>query len=200
MNEQINDTQTIFMEVTSKKVETHDQKIAAIEEKVKDSNGSAELIGKLLTAVEQLHSDVKSILLPVETIQDFSSRLSSVTALLKSSTLNKVLHHHHVPKLTWISAGLFVAFSLVCSGWFVTSSKLNSFIINDTKYRWLRLDTSQRSLQVYLDRVDSLYSQSPDMREKLIEAEEHYRFNFERLQKAERLKAEAKQLEDAARK
>lgn len=66
---------------------------------------------------------------------------------------------------------------------------------NDTKYRQLRLDTAQKSLQIYLDQVDSLYIARPDMRKIVLEKEEEYQTNFERLQKAEQLKAEAKELE-----
>ncbi|MCW3090485.1 MAG: hypothetical protein JWP81_1554 [Ferruginibacter sp.] len=198
MNEQTNNTQAAFMEVTMRKVETQDKKIAAIEEIVKHISGNTELIQKLLTTVEELHSDVKSNSLQPETIQNLSVQLELATTLLKQPILNKVLHHHHIPKLTWISAGLFVAFALVCSGWYLTNSRLNNFISNDTKYRWLRLDTSQRSLQIYLYRVDSLYNILPDMRKNVIETEEEYRLNFERLQKAGRLKAEAKELEKIA--
>ena len=198
MNEQTNDMQAAFMEVTTRKVETQDKQIAAIEEKVKDIPGNTELIQKLITTVEGLHSDVKINSLQQETTQKLSDQLELVTTLLKHPVSNKVMHHHHIPKLIWISVGLFVAFSLVCSGWYVTSSKMNSFITNDTKYRWIRLDTSQRSLQVYLDRVDSLYNKLPDMRKNVVETEEEYRLNFERLQRAERLKAEAKELEKIA--
>ena len=198
MNEQTNNMQAAFMEVTTRKVETQDKKIAAIEEKVKDIPGNTELIQKLITTVEGLHSDVKINSLQQETTQNLSDQLELVTTLLKHPVSNKVMHHHHIPKLIWISVGLFIAFSIVCSGWYVTGSKLNSFITNDTKYRWIRLDTSQRSLQVYLDRVDSLYNKLPDMRKNVVETEEEYRLNFERLQKAERLKAEAKDLEKIA--
>jgi len=198
MNEQTNDMQAAFMEVTTRKVETQDKQIAAIEEKVKDIPGNTELIQKLITTVEGLHSDVKINSLQQETTQNLSDQLELVTTLLKHPVSNKVMHHHHIPKLIWISVGLFVALSLVCSGWYVTSSKMNSFITNDTKYRWIRLDTSQRSLQLYLDRVDSLYNKLPDMRKNVVETEEEYRLNFERLQRAERLKAEAKELEKIA--
>jgi hypothetical protein len=101
------------------------------------------------------------------------------------------MHHHHIPKLIWISAGLFIALCLVCT-------KLDGFIANDTKYRHLRLDTAHKSLQLYLDQLDSVYKAHPDFREKVLEREEEYRLNFERLRKAERLKKEAKNLEKAA--
>ena len=81
---------------------------------------------------------------------------------------------------------------------YITAGKLNNFIANDTKYRQLRLDTAHKNLQLYLDHLDSLYKIQPDMREKVLETEEEYRRNFERLQKAERLKTEAENLEKAA--
>ncbi len=97
-----------------------------------------------------------------------------------------------MPKIILISAGLFITLALVSSGWYMTSSKLDGYIANDTKYRQLRLDTSIRSLQHYLDRIDSMYDARPDMRKIVLETEEKNRKNFERLEKAERLKEEAK--------
>ncbi len=121
-------------------------------------------------------------------------------SVYKELVKNKIVHHHHVPKVIWITAGLFVAFALVCAGWYSTSNKLDGYIANDTKYRQLRLDTANRSLQSYLDLTDSLYNLDPDVRNIVIKAEERNRKNFERLQKAEHLKAEAKELEKEVRK
>lgn len=108
-------------------------------------------------------------------------------------------YQHHVPNIIWIAAGLFIVLSLVCSGWYSTSQKLDSYIANDTKYRQLRLDTAQRSLQHYLEQVDSLYDVWPGMRKAILKAEEKKRESFERLQKAERLKKEAEELEMKAK-
>ncbi len=200
MNEQTNNTSAAFMEVTSRKVKVQDKKIAAIEEKIKGIPDNTQLLHNLLSSVEDLHSDIKGASLLPEKMEYFSTSLKSATDLLLNPVPNKVLHHHHIPKLIWITAGLFIALCLVCSGWYVTSRKQNGFIANDTKYRQMRLDTSQRNLQLYLDQLDSLYNTVPDMRKKVLETEEEYRLNFERLQKAERLKIEAESLENAARK
>lgn len=199
MNEQINNTSAAFMEVTSRKVELQDKKIAAIEEKIKGIPDNTQLLHNLLSSVEGLHSDIKGASLLPEKMEHFSTSMKSATDLLHNPVPNKVLHHHHIPKLIWITAALFIVPCLVCSGWYVTSGKLNGFIANDTKYREMRLDTSQRNLQQYLDQLDSLYNTVPDMRKKVLETEEEYRLNFERLQKAERLKTEAESLEKAAK-
>lgn len=198
MNEQNNSTSAAFMEVTSRKVEGQDKKIAAIEEKIKDIPANVELLRKLLGSMEGLRFEIKEASLLPEKLTHFSNRLELAANTLKQPATNKIIHHHHVPKLIWISAGLFIGLCLVCSGWYVTASKLNNFIANDTKYRQLRLDTAHKSLQLYLDHLDSLYKIQPDMREKVLETEEEYRHNFERLQKAERLKKEAENLEKAA--
>lgn len=57
---------------------------------------------------------------------------------------------------------------------------------------------AHHSLQLFLDRADSLYQVNPDLKQTVLETEEERRVNFERLLKAERLKKEAKMLEEAA--
>ncbi len=184
MNEHNNSTSAAFMEVTSRKVEGQDKKISAIEEKIKDIPANAELLHKVLNGVDGLRSDIKEAILLPDKLLQFSNRLELATDLLKQPPVNKVMHHHHIPKLIWISVGLFIALCLVCSGWYVTSTKLDGFVASDTKYRHLRLDTAHKSLQLYLDQLDSLYKAHPDFREKVLEREEEYRLNFERLEKA----------------
>lgn len=198
MSQQDNSTSAAFMEVISRKLQESDKKIAAVEEKIKDIPANTELLHKVLNCVERIRSDIKEAALLPDKLLQFSNRLKLTTDIFKQPTLNKVIHHHHIPKLIWISAGLFITLCLVCSGWYVTSTKLDGFVASDTKYRQLRLDTTHRSLQLYLDELDSLYRAQPDLREKVLEIEEEYQLNFERLQKAERLKTEAKNLENAA--
>ncbi|SDX68546.1 hypothetical protein SAMN05444410_1263 [Hydrobacter penzbergensis] len=198
MNQQDNNTSAAFMEVTSRKMEGLDKKIDALEGKLKEIPAHAEPLNKLLDSMERLRSDISEASVLPEKLAHFSKRLELVAEALKQQPTSKVIHQHHVPKLIWISAGLFVGICLVCSGWYVTTSKLNSFIANDTKYRQMRLDTTHKSLQLYLDRLDSLYETYPNMREKVLETEEEHRLNFERLQKAERLRTEAKNLEKSA--
>ncbi len=198
MNEQNNNTSAAFMEVTTRKVEGQDKKIAAIEEKIKDIPANTELLQKVLNSVDRLRSDIKEASLMPDKLGQFSNRLELATDLLKQPPINKVVHHHHISKLIWISVGLFIALCLVCSGWYITSTKLDGFVASDTKYRHLRLDTAHKGLQLYLDHLDSAYKAHPDFREKVLKTEEEYRLNFERLQKAERLKTEAKILEKAA--
>jgi hypothetical protein len=175
-----------------------DKKIAAIEEKIKDFPSNFELMVDLSANIGGLRTDIQGILLLPEKLEQFSKPLELATNLFRQPREAKVIHHHHVPKLIWIAGGLFLGFCVVFAGWYVTASKLDNFIVNDTKYRKLRVDTAQRGLQLYLDHLDSLFKVETDMRENVLETEEQFRVNFERLHKAERLKRDADDLEKAA--
>jgi len=191
MNEQTNNTNAAFMEVTSRRIEVQDKKMIAIEEKIKNIPDNADLIIKVDALRKELSSSFS-----IDKLDEFGKRLDDSIHFLKLPLQNKVVHQHHVPKIIWIAAGLFIVLALVCAGWFYTSNNLESYMANDTKYRQLRLDTGNIKLQLYLDKTDSLYNASPDMRKAVFQTEQQYRQNFERLQKAERLKAEAKGLEN----
>ena len=187
-----------FMELSSRKMQDQDKKIAVIEEKINEVHFNYEELGDLAANIEGLRSDIHGILMMSEKVEQLSKSLELSANLLMQPAETKVIHQHYVPKLIWIAGGLFLSFCLVCAGWYMTASKMDSFMINDTKYRQMRLDTTQMGLQLYLDKLDSLYSVQSDMREKVLETEEQYRVNFERLQKAERLKRDAEDLERAA--
>ena len=199
MTDQTNNTQTAFMEVTSKKVDAQDKKITILEEKLKAIPDNKELIQKLISRIDGLQEDVKASRFPMDKLNDFASRLDFGIKLLRQPVENKVLHHHHVTKLLWIAGGLFLSLSLVCAEWYNSGIKLDGYIANDTKYRYLRLDTAEKGLQLFLDRTDSLYNTKSEMRKIVLETEVEYRKNFERLIKAARLKAEAKDLEKEVR-
>ena len=199
MNEE-NNTSAAFREIILKKVETQEKKFTALEEKVNNTPDNTELIQMLISNVDGLRNDVHNSRFPAEKLQDLSSRLDLIINLHKQSVKKEIYHHHHIPKIILISIGLFIALTWVCSGWYITSGKLNDYIANDTKYRQLRLDTSLRSLQHYLDRIDSLYDARPDMRKIVLETEEKNRENFERKEKANWLREEAKDLEREAQK
>ena len=108
-----------------------------------------------------MSKEIKNHELPVEKMKELSITLDSSMSIYKLLLKNKIEHHHHVQKIIWITAGLFIILSLVCAGWYSTYNKLDGYIANDTKYRKLRLDTANRGLQSYLDFTDSLYNVNP---------------------------------------
>lgn len=60
----------------------------------------------------------------------------------------------------------------------------------------MRLDTTARKLQIYLDSLDARYKSDPNMHDMVVELEDHYKKNMERLEKAQQLKQEANDLEN----
>jgi hypothetical protein len=152
-------------------------------------------IKSIINEFQKVRDHLMSISFPEKSINDLSARISSNSLLLKHPVEARILHQHHFPKISWIAAGLWVVLSLSIAGLYVTNSKLNAYIANDTKFRHLRLDTANKRLQIALEREDSLYYSNPDFRKIVIKTEENYLHDFERLRKADRLKAEAKDLE-----
>jgi hypothetical protein len=134
-----------------------------------------------------------------EKIQKLSEGLERNSHQQKTSVETNVIHHHHISKGIWVAVVLFVFISLESAGWLNTENKLDQYTENDTKYRFMRLDTTAKNLQIYLDSSDTRYKSDPEMRVLVIKMEDQYRQNMERLEKAEQLKQEAKDLENKVR-
>ena len=190
MNEQTNNTNAAFMEVTSKKMELVDKKVIAIEEKIKNIPDNAALIGDLIIKVDELREEFSSSF-SIEKLDEFGKRLDEGIHFLKLPPQNKVVHQHHVPTIIWIAAGLFIVLALVCSGWYNTYNKLDASIANDSKYRYLKLDTANKKLQLYMFMLDSLYAANINFRSKVIYSEEQNLKNLTLLQKANVLRSQA---------
>jgi hypothetical protein len=188
-----NETSDVFMEVAVKKMELQDKKLADLEERLNNGPDLTKHMQQLIASVEGLKISFNSGQLSNKVLE-LSARISIAIGLLQKPVENKVNHHHHVPKLIWIAAGLFILLSLVCSGWYMTSEKLNGFVANDTKYRKLKLDSANKRLQVDLDLVDSLDLVNPDLREIVIKAEKENTRNLEMLRRARNMENEASEL------
>jgi DNA repair exonuclease SbcCD ATPase subunit len=188
-----------FMEMAVEKLERQDEKLSAIQKQLENISGGIEKMGDIKKDLAAIAEGIKEVRYPEEDMRQLSENLTAGILLIKYPPPQKVLHEHHVPKLLWIAAGLLLALCITCSGWFRAARKLNGFIANDTKYRWLRLDTTRRNFQIFLQEADSLYRTQRDLRETVIETENRYLENIGRLEKAGRLKEEAKELEKKAR-
>ena len=199
MEQNTDNTSQFFMEITSNKIAKQEKRFDVLEEKLKELAENKTTLIQIMQSIKLWKEDILQSTLPADTLKIFSARLDINSQLLQQVAKNKVQHHHHIPKLIWITAGLFISLALALSGWYATTQKANQFIANDTRYRYLKLDTSQKYLQNYLYRVDSLYKTMPDMRKYVFEEEERLRVNFEKLQKAEALRVEAKGLERSVR-
>ena len=164
-----------------------------------ESAVTEELKKDTATAINKIQEAIQHFSLPDAKSHQLSNKLDKNIQLLQNPVLQKIIHQHHVPKITWIAAALFIGFALVSAGWYMTASKLDGYIANDTKYRYLKLDTGNVILQQQLYWVDSLANAKPNLRDSVIRVEEQYHKNFELLQKANRMNAEAENLKAKAK-
>lgn len=146
--------------------------------------------------IENLREMLRAFL--EEKLQPLSQKLDKHSALLQHPVRQQVVHHHHVTKITWIAAGLFLALALACCGWYMTGKKLNDFRANDTKYRYLKLLENQ-SLRRLLYQTDSIYQIQSGLRDSVISKEEEIKHKLEMLQQASDKEQEAKELRKKAK-
>ncbi len=132
----------------------------------------------------------------LDRLQKLSEISERNNQLQKTVQETKLIHHHHISKGIWAAAILLALLSLESAGWLNTINKLDQYSENDTKYRFMKLDTSAKNLQIYLDSADARYKSDPTMHNIVVELEDQYQKNMERLEKAENLKQEAKDLEN----
>ena len=161
-------------------------KITRLLEKPAHAGSENETLSRLedliTNGMQTINNNVRQISLPEKELRQLSGQLETNMRLLQNPVSPKVIHHHYIPKITWIAAALFILLALVSSGWYMTGGKLDGYIANDTKYRYLKLDTANIYLQKMLYRTDSLLRKNVAMRETVINMEEEYRHNFELLQ------------------
>ena len=70
-----------------------------------------------------MSKEIKNHELSVEKMKELSITSDSGMSIYKLLLKNKIEHHHHVQKIIWITAGLFILLSLVCAGWYSTYKK-----------------------------------------------------------------------------
>jgi len=180
----------ILMQSVIEKVDGHEKRISETQMAINKMSDVSEQIESLKGAVDKLNSSVDNISFPVREMKDLRSQLSRPVT-------NTVEHHHHFPKILWLAIGLFLALAVVCTGWYMTATAVKEYKANDTKYRYLRLN-SNRSLQGLLFFTDSLYRVDQGMRDSVIQKEEENRRVFELLQKAKDKEEEAEELKRKA--
>jgi hypothetical protein len=184
-----------FMSVTSRKILEQDKKIEVIQTSMNQLRGNENVLQDYFLEIKALYLKIEETFQVNEQMLDLSEQLEKTCQKLQQPAISQQVHHHHFPKIFFATVGLFWAVCLVSSGWYVTDSKLNDYVANDTKYRLLQLDTSNRNIKKYLAYADSMYKSTENLRKLVIEKEEEQRKNIEKLIRANQLKAEAKNLE-----
>jgi hypothetical protein len=177
MNQETQGTNDVLMDAVvqkleqqGQKIQAQEKKIGALEETVHKTPDHSPDIQQVKAGIADLKTVVVHLQFPAEEIKELSRKLTITIDQLQKPIENKIQHHHHVPKITWIAAGLFVILCLTCSGWYATSARLDQFREADTKYRYLYLQ-GDSVMQQILYSVDSLYRSGYHMRDSVIQWE-----------------------------
>ena len=189
----------VLMETLIDKVGSLEGQIGALKEKMEGLPDYGEALEKIGSEIHGLGEQEPPLPYPEREVRQLIANLRETTHLLRQPVKKEVTHHHYVPKLIWISAGLFLAFCLVCSGWYHTGSKLSQYVANDTKYRYLKLN-GNKPLQQILFITDSLYGANAGMRDSVISREEENERKLQLLQQAADKQQEVDELRRKAKK
>ena len=130
---------------------------------------------------------------PVKEVQQLSRLLEGNMQLLKQPVQQKVVHHHHATKIMWATGALFLMVCLLTLGWYMAANKLELYKSNDTKYRYLRLQ-SNINLRQWCRSADSLFIANENMRGDVLAREEQKQRDIETLQRAMEMEEEAGRL------
>ncbi len=168
--------------------------------------GSTNQLHELVdSAIKKMGSAINSISYTVNQLQQLSAKLDKNISLLQNPAPQKIVHHHHVPKIAWIAAGLFVVLVLACSGWHMTAGNLDEYKNSDIKYRYLKQKSNLTLLQI-LNTLDSLQLSGYAMKDSvtLWENEEKKAFELSRKlqlksEESGELKGELQELENQNR-
>jgi hypothetical protein len=193
MNQEKQEPSQIMIDTFISKFQNQDQRILAQDEKlvqlekdVKAIPDHSKDLAEIKTSNREqatLSSRQKAMM---EQLDVFFKKLGIAIDVLKSPVINTVQHHHHFPKIAWVTTGLFLALCLVCSGWYVTARSSEQYQANDIKYRKLKLLSDSAALEG-LYGLDSLYLADPEKMEK--EVKEQEQLKQERLELLDKIQA-----------
>lgn len=185
------------MKSVIEKVEAQENKIGEIEAAIKNIPDNTVGIADVKNAVKSIKEIAESISFPIQEMRELSKAIIEVRDRLNRPVTSTVQHHHYIPKIIWLCIVLFVSLAVVCTGWYMTANTLAEYKANDTKYRYLKLN-SNKSLLDLLYRTDSLFRTDAGLRDSVIQKEEENQRIFEMLQKANNMEREAEELKRKA--
>src|SRR5690349_660990 len=125
MTDQNKEISTPFTEVVTNKIQKQAEQISAIEKKLETTQDKSPVLLEIKKQLTEVKVAIIAIKFPIKQMEELSGQLTTSTAILKQPVENKVLHHHHVPKLMWASVTLFIALCLTFCAWYNTSQKLD---------------------------------------------------------------------------
>jgi hypothetical protein len=183
----------ILMKSVIEKLEAQENKIAEIEVAIKNLPSNTLGVEEIKNVLESIKEIVEGISFPIQEMRELSRSVTECRKQLSLPVQNSVQHHHHFPKIAWLTAVFFVALLIVCPGWYMTGTASKAYKANDTKYRYLKLNPN-RALMQLLFYTDSLYRMDPNMRDSVIQKEEDINRLFVLEREAESMKKETEKL------
>lgn len=164
--------------VQEAKIDAQYKEVKEIKEKIGGFQDNTAIIGQIDRQVKELKGMVNRISFPEKEVRELSNNLLTGVKLLANPVKPEVLHHHYVPKVTWIAAGLFLVVCLMAVGWYNTGTKLDQYKANDIAWRYFKLRVSPESLKSF-HVVEDLYRKDPEKMKKEVEQEEAYNRQLE---------------------
>lgn len=165
------DNNLLFKDTTIKKMAEQDRRMTELEQKVGNPPTGSGDVEQMKKDIGEIKAAVKGNAFPLTEMQEFSRKLMLGLSQFQQPVEKIVEHHHHVPKITWIAAGLLVALCLTCSGWYMTAATLEQYRAADTQYRYLQL-IGDTVVGKVMYQVDSLYRNGYAMQDSVAQWEE----------------------------
>lgn len=184
-----------FYDVMTNRIEKQDQKISDLEKRISTIPDYSQAISGVIKGIEELKQITNKNTIPENDLRQLNSNLNKTNGYLSQPVVNKVEHHHHVPKVVIISAVLFAVICLITTGWYNTFQRLEQYRENDTKYRFLKVQHN-KPLQNLLFKTDSIYKLQSDMRDDVIRKEDSILDRFKRMQELEAKEKEVKDIKE----
>jgi hypothetical protein len=199
MSQEKQESDEVLIDTIVSKLEKQDERILSqesetvvLKEGIKQIPDYSKEIQEVKSSLKDYILTLKQLKFPTEKMDGLSKKLTEGVTLLRQPVETKVLHHHYIPQIIWIAAGLFLSLCLVCSGWFITASRLSEYQANDVKYRKIKLEVDSAGL-LYLRHLDSLYSADPTGMRGRVEVQE--RLKQERLELLDRIQTVDRKLQ-----
>lgn len=165
----------IFVNTMIDKVDKLDKRMEELEEKHANIPDYKERFDELSLFLIDLKKDLQTLNLPISLLVSLNENLQKNT--IAQNQPKVVVNRHHFHWVAYVAGGLFLILCLVCSGWLQTAGKLDDYIENDTKYRYLQLEPSL-PLQKSLAKTDSIFDADPDLRNRVRDAEERLQMEY----------------------
>lgn len=180
-----------FKDTMIAKTDQHDNRLSDLESKIvtaSEMKEDLEQSRKVLAETKELLTS-----LPI-------SRLQILTIALETNTKahqqpQEIKHHHHLHWVAYVAGGLFLLLCLFAAGWYMTAGKLDDFVANDTKYRYLKLSNSIEAKKM-IHEADSIFRSNDDLRDWVLIQEEN---RSRQVELAESIKSQQQKLRSLQR-